>query len=421
MVDLDGTFFETVRPEDDPLYRLISENRENITLIFNTGRSIANVQSVLTSGHFPLPDFVIGDVGASAFDFKKSVSIKEIEGPIDRRWPGKNKVLELTLGFLGLVPQDVQQERRCSFYFDPLSFDAKTFAEVVDTYECDVLLSAERFLDVLPRGVSKGETAIKLLKLYQLDKRSTLFAGDTLNDLSMFKLGMPAVAVGRSESGLIEGASKIQTTIISDKTGTLGILDGLIRAGFVDEHDQMSSRKSELVMVYHRQPFDKIKTGGITTRQLPKSPNGIIPTLLGLFSSNKPGSWIAWSHHDSNKDKFESHVAVDPARYPNLVSARVPLSNEDVNIFYKKFSKEALWPIIFSFPSKIEINHAHWEHFKKINRLFASQAAEESEKKWIGLDTRLQPLAHTLLSTKTSTRPQNRIFPPHILPWPRYI
>lgn len=383
VVDLDGTFFETMGREEDPLYQLIFENRGDITLIFNTGRNIASVQSALTTGHFPLPDFVIGDVGASAFDFKNSLPIREIEDPIENRWPGKNKILELAQGLQGLIPQDVQQERRCSFYFDPLCFDAKAFAETVSAYGCDVLLSAGRFLDVIPRGVSKGETAIKLLMLYQLDRRSTLFAGDTLNDLSMFKLGMPAVAVGKSESGLIEAASKIRTTIISDKVGSLGVLDGLIKVGFVEKcetHHQTSSRKSELVMVYHRQPFDEIKTGGKTTRQLPKSPNGIIPTLLGLFSSNNPGSWVAWSHHDSNKDKFESHVAVDPVRYPNLVSARVPLSNEDVNIFYKKFSKEALWPIIFSFPSKIEINHAHWEHFKKINRLFASQAAAESEK-----------------------------------------
>lgn len=383
IVDLDGTFLESDNKSTDPLYRLISENRDQITLIFNTGRSIESVQSVLSDEKIPRPDFIIGDVGASAFDYTMKRPIQEIQEPIDCIWPGRDRIEALVKGFTSITAQDVPQTRRCSFYVNSQDFDIKPFTELVSLLSCDVVFSGGRFLDVVPRGISKGSTAKRLLELYRLDKNSTLFAGDTLNDLSMFELNMPAIAVGGSEQGLLDRVSKIKATLTSNKTGTMGILDGLMRLNFIEEQSPSGNtqqRKSDLVIVYHRQPFDEVRKGGRVIKQLPKSPNGIIPTLLGLFSANKPGSWVAWSSHEPGRGRFESHVPVDSSRYPNLISARIPLSNEDVNIFYKKFSKEALWPIIFSFPSKIEINHGHWEHYKKINHMFAVQAAAEAAK-----------------------------------------
>jgi glucosylglycerol-phosphate synthase len=132
-------------------------------------------------------------------------------------------------------------------------------------------------------------------------------------------------------------------------------------------------------MVYHRLPFDEIVEDGVTRQRNPKSPNGIIPTLLRSFAGARKGAWVAWSQQQSREPEgFVSQVKVDEQRYPHLHAARIALTAEDVDVFYKKFSKEAFWPIIFSFPDKAEFKQAHWERFLEVNRLFAEQTAREA-------------------------------------------
>jgi len=70
---------------------------------------------------------------------------------------------------------------------------------------------------------------------------------------------------------------------------------------------------------------------------------------------------------------------VDEKKYPNLLVSRIGLSKKDVDLFYKVFSKEAFWPNIFSFIDKATFNHSHWEHFVKVNRLFAEKVADEAD------------------------------------------
>jgi hydroxymethylpyrimidine pyrophosphatase-like HAD family hydrolase len=52
----------------------------------------------------------------------------------------------------------------------------------------DPLISDNRFFDVLPKGVSKGPSLLRLLESSSGRPRGLLVAGDTLNDLSMLEL-----------------------------------------------------------------------------------------------------------------------------------------------------------------------------------------------------------------------------------------
>ena len=57
--------------------------------------------------------------------------------------------------------------------------------------------------------------------------------------------------------------------------------------------------EAELVMVYHRLPYDELVVDGVTLQRRPKSPNGIMPTLLNFFAGGRKGSWVAWSQQAS--------------------------------------------------------------------------------------------------------------------------
>ncbi len=140
----------------------------------------------------------------------------------------------------------------------------------------------------------------------------------------------------------------------------------------------MNRGKSDLVIVYHRLPYEEVVENGELIRRRPKSPNGIIPTLLSFFADGKAGSWVAWSIDDPDLGPFQTHTEVDTDRYEKLVAARVPLSKDDVEIFYKRFSKEAFWPTLHTFWERATFHDDHWQVFLKVNKQFAERAAEEA-------------------------------------------
>ena len=136
--------------------------------------------------------------------------------------------------------------------------------------------------------------------------------------------------------------------------------------------------KSELVMVYHRLPYEEAWEDGKQVRRRHTSPNGILPTLLSFFGGGRKGAWVAWSVHDARRGAFETHTRVEPRKYPELVCARVPLSKQEVDIFYKRFSKEAFWPTLHTFWERARFREDDWEVYLKVNRLFAERTAAEA-------------------------------------------
>ena len=54
-----------------------------------------------------------------------------------------------------------------------------------------------------------------------------LVAGDTMNDLSMLRLGLPAVAVGGSEAALIERMEPLEHAHVAKGIGVAGIAEAI--------------------------------------------------------------------------------------------------------------------------------------------------------------------------------------------------
>lgn len=140
-------------------------------------------------------------------------------------------------------------------------------------------------------------------------------------------------------------------------------------------------RKSSLVIVYHRQPNDEVFVNGKVVYRSHKSPNGIVPTLKSFFHRLPPdaGAWVASKAYDpENGVDFERVIHVEDPHGGYYVS-RLPLTAEQVESFYHVTSKEALWPILHSFPSLFQYDNVDWETFREVNRLFAEAAAEQVE------------------------------------------
>ncbi|MGX9217409.1 glucosylglycerol-phosphate synthase [Massilia varians] len=437
--DLDGTLLagtSEARRRVRDLFAAAAEAPADArpTLVFVTGRGLETVMPLLSDPTIPSPDYIIADVGATVVD-RELRPVEPIQHELTSHWPGSQAVLRALSGFPQLVRQSVPQERRCSFL---ASEDAVTPAlqAAVEALGCELLFSAGRYLDVLPRGVGKGAALRRLAAVAGFDPASVVVAGDTLNDLSMFEAGFRGVVVGGAEPALVERVRRNARVHVASLEGCGGILEGLVRHGMPLGATAAPSAEpvfgeAELVMVYHRLPYDELVVDGVTLQRRPKSPNGIMPTLLNFFAGGRKGSWVAWSQQESRTPEgFDTHVAVDPQRYPQLKAARIALTGEDIELFYKKFSKEAFWPIIFSFPDKAEFHQAHWERFLEVNRLFAEQTAREAAHgatAWIHdynlwmVPAFLRPLRPdlTIAFFHHTAFPSSDVF--NILPWRRDI
>lgn len=382
--DLDGTFLAGDPQDRLSLYQTITAHPD-IQLAYVTGRSLEAVLPLLADPTLPQPDYIVADVGASLYHGETLQPIQPLQHAIDARWPGESQIAGALAGLADLQRQDVPQARRCSYFCTPERAADPALKAIAERLGCDLLYSAGRYLDFLPQGVNKGSSLLKLIEHLGLDPEQVLVAGDTLNDLSMLTCGLKGVCVGQSEESLLERTRHCTHVLHAESPGCGGIIQAFAHFGFLGAHGFAAETRqatepgqAELVIVYHRLPYEEYREHGQVQRRRPTSPNGIIPTLLSFFADGRKGSWVAWAEHEEGHGAFESHTTVDAERYPRLTAARVPLNKQDIDTFYKRFSKEAFWPTLHTFWERATFNEDDWQVFLRVNRAFAERTALEA-------------------------------------------
>lgn len=378
--DLDGTFLGGSDEEREALYHLIRTNRSQMLLIFLTGRSVDATLPVLGDQLIPAPDLLIADVGATVVDGRTLEHLHEVQTQILASWPGESAILEALKGFDQLERQPVPQAHRVSYYTNEAELNDSLF-EAIEALGCSSVYSDGKYLDVLPKGVSKGATLEMVAKHLSVPVARILAAGNTLNDYSLLSCSTKAVVVANARDDLRQRIPATERVFHASQAGAGGVLEALVHFGFAAEPDPSSRSEhfgdAELVVACHRLPFVESVVDGKTVRSL-TSPNGMIATLLRFFEDGKRGRWVATSTASSRAPKdYEYRVPIDEVRFPNVTAARIPFTEKDLYMFHKQFAKEALWPVIFSFPGKAQFNEKLWNHYVEINRIIAARIANE--------------------------------------------
>ena len=231
--DLDGTFLGGPEPARRALYEWIEDNRESVGLVFVTGRDPDFIRA-LCDGGVPWPEYVVGDVGTSITEVSEEgalVPIDALEEDIARRWANSGAAVREKLeGHPGLALQPTAFRYRVSYDLDPAAFNPAAHDHVAGL-GLDTLVSDNKYFDVLPRGVSKGPSVHRFVTHLGVDPTRVLVAGDTLNDLSMLELGLPAVAVGGSEPALLERLKGQEHVYTAEAVGAAGILEAIAALG----------------------------------------------------------------------------------------------------------------------------------------------------------------------------------------------
>lgn len=253
--DLDGTLADGSDEARRELIEWLKE-RDDARLVYVTGRAPASARTLMQRAALPAPDVLIADVGTTVLEGSSLAPIAPIEAEMEREWPGADVVRERLARMTSLRPQDVEAPRRVSWWIEPvrqqrapgddpfaarapddasMQADAARLAreagaeaaERLAPLAVDVLVSANVFLDVLPRGVNKGSTLLRVLEWMGADRASCVVAGDSLNDLALFTTGLRGIVVGNCEPALAERVNGMEQVYRAREAGAGGVLEGL--------------------------------------------------------------------------------------------------------------------------------------------------------------------------------------------------
>jgi len=280
--DLDGTFAHGTPAARTALVDRLAHDA-GASLIYVTGRSPAAARSLASRLPLPEPDLLIADVGTSVLHALGPERVKPIEEELDLLWPGDEPVRQRLLAVPQLVSQEVAAPRRVSYWIEPvrrmtasgrgggdpataggsvavtatptdpfaarspddprLGAEAEAIAaevaqraaEHLEGLAVDVLVSANVFLDVLPRGVDKGSTLRRVLDWLDVADDACIVAGDSLNDLALFETGLRGIAVGNCEPALRRRIAGMQGIYQAAAHGADGVLEGMRFYGLLSD------------------------------------------------------------------------------------------------------------------------------------------------------------------------------------------
>ncbi|GAB4515979.1 MAG: trehalose-6-phosphate synthase [Phycisphaerales bacterium] len=104
------------------------------------------------------------------------------------------------------------------------------------------------------------------------------------------------------------------------------------------------------------------------------SPGGLVSALMPVVRDGG-GTWIGWLGTPGDPDVDPDGFVVD-----GLALRPVPLSEQDIELYYQRFANETLWPLFHDGVRTPDFDADAWEHYVKVNERFARIAAEETER-----------------------------------------
>src|SRR5438874_2489990 len=104
--DLDGTFLEGDHRSKRYFYNELVRLRDQVMLIYVTGRPIETVRQFCENGYLPFPHFVLGDHGTQIVDGKQFQYVEPLQNPIIQSWnQGGARLKELLCAESGIQLQ----------------------------------------------------------------------------------------------------------------------------------------------------------------------------------------------------------------------------------------------------------------------------------------------------------------------------
>ena len=173
--------------------------RPRFRLVYASGRFCKSVWQSIREHGLPAPDGVIGGVGTEI----------ELGGrrltdwpPADPGWdPVRVRSALDVHPDLEIQPAEFLSSHKISYTGRRLSLEALAGIDQRlqrSGLHCDLIYSSNRDLDVLPRGIDKGNAALRLAAEWNVAPSQLLVAGDSGNDLALFRVACRGIVVANA-------------------------------------------------------------------------------------------------------------------------------------------------------------------------------------------------------------------------------
>lgn len=251
--DLDRTLIANgAQPDSKGALTLFRQlvNREDVALVYVSGRHRALIEQAIVQFDLPPPDFAIADVGSTVLQVTPSgwQPNDAWDAQIAPDWHGlaHDDLCRLLSVFpaLRLQPREQQNRYKLSYHV-ALAEDSPGLMRAVDArlkeahIKANLVWSIDEpasvgLLDVLPASANKLHAIRFLMRQQGYQDEDTLFAGDSGNDLDVLLSGIPAVLVANADPQVkSQAAAANPDTLYVARGGYLG-MNGNYSAGILE-------------------------------------------------------------------------------------------------------------------------------------------------------------------------------------------
>lgn len=217
-------------------------------LVYNSGRSVQEIQWLVLERRIPAPEFIIGALGTELHDPVEANAAGDFQTTITSGWDSA-RVDEIVNAIAGVRPQPAEflSPRKRSWHWPRAS--AGEVARLNQRFEAaglavTVSYTSGVFLDVIPRGAGKGNALAWLCRTIRIPLRNVLVAGAGANNGSMFALpDVRGIVVGNASSELFAAILAFKP-VITRESMAAGVLVGLRHFGVVPEAEPPDAQHS---------------------------------------------------------------------------------------------------------------------------------------------------------------------------------
>ncbi|MDB2462531.1 HAD-IIB family hydrolase [Algibacter sp.] len=252
--DIDNTLMDFHTHKSNFRKTWTKHKPKGVLLAYNTGRLIDDVLSLIDKGVLPEPDYIISGVGTHIYNYKDKSIVKEFNNVLDDGWDLKavEDLIQKIDHPISDQPTKFQHAYKRSYFFHDAS--PELIASVERDFEnanmsINVVYSAGKFLDVLPKFANKGNALQWLTKKLGIKPETVLVAGDSGNDSAMFDMpNVKGIVVANAHEELYQ-YTKHRQVYHTEKEKSDGIIEGLVYYGV------LPSKANDVTNIDHKDDF----------------------------------------------------------------------------------------------------------------------------------------------------------------------
>jgi sucrose-phosphate synthase len=232
VTDIDGTLVDGQKTTGlVQLKQWINDNNDDLGFGLASGRNLELVRKAIKDYDLPQPDILICSAGSEIFYAPDYEPDKGWESHISYLWKRDEiEMLLIDVPKLTLQEKEAQREFKLSYYVDKNFTDEDLNSIYKLLYEnklrAKLLLTENRFLDILPFRASKGNAIRFLSNKWRTPVEKFITAGNSGNDIDMLKGRVKGIVVANHSPEMVS-LKNLKNIYFAQKDLSEGVLEGV--------------------------------------------------------------------------------------------------------------------------------------------------------------------------------------------------